>query len=153
MKRIYMSVAALAVTLSAVAEVRMDMRTAAEIDRQADCEAGLSRGTRARQSASADSVSLIFTVDSDAAVAELERVGVVRGHQGDMYIVTIPRTALASVADMEGLRRVSVSRRLKTRLDYARPASNVDAVHAGLWIRAYIRRMWPLWVRMAIPLV
>lgn len=131
MRRIYIGVAALALALSAVAEVRMDMRTVAAIDRLADREAGLSRATRARQSAPSDSVSLIFTVDNDAAVAELERVGVVRGHQGDMYIVTMPREALASVADMEGLRRVSVSRRLKTRLDYARPASNVDAMHAG----------------------
>lgn len=112
MRRIYIGVAALALALSAVAEVRMDMRTVAAIDRLADREAGLSRATRARQSAPSDSVSLIFTVDNDAAVAELERVGVVRGHQGDMYIVTMPREALASVADMEGLRRVSVSRRI-----------------------------------------
>lgn len=132
MKKIYIAVVALVMALSADAEVRMDMRTAAAIDRLADTpSAGLSRATRSRQASEADSVSLIFTVDSDEAVAALERVGVVRGHQGDMYIVTMPREALAAVTDMEGLRRVSVSRRLRGRLDCARLASNVDGVHAG----------------------
>ncbi|MCM1517717.1 MAG: S8 family peptidase [Pseudoflavonifractor sp.] len=133
MKKIYVSIAALAMSLSALSDNVFDLRTATLVDGMS-CEnrsAAAMRGVRSHASAS-DSVTVIATIDGEGALAALDRIGVVRSRQGDMCIVTLPADSLYRLGETGGIVRVAGSRRLAKRLDRARELSTVDAVHDGI---------------------
>lgn len=140
MKKIFITLSALAVAMAGIAQEKLDMRARALLSRRPQTELSAPASPRMALNNNdavtvTDGVRMVtvgVVVNSDDAVSQLEARGAdVSLRIGDYVYCSIPVDSLESAAEITDVRSISLQQKRRLLNNLARTATNVDAVHAG----------------------
>lgn len=140
MKKFYITLSAIVVAMSGIAQDKLDMRARAVLNRRPQPELSVPASPRmalnnndaVTESDGVRVVTVGVAVSSDDAVAQLEARGAdVSLRIGDYVYCSIPIDSLESAAEITDVRSISLQQKRRLLNDLARSATKVDAVHAG----------------------
>lgn len=140
MKRIYLSLLAAGIALSAVAQSKLDLHSRLAL-RQLKMEQApikvnpLTKSLEARTTP-VSRVNCILRLHEGTTVEELEAAGAnVQLVRGNIAFVTMPLAIVEEFSTHKGIKTMSFERPVSMKMDVARQASGIDEIHAGTGLK------------------
>lgn len=137
MKKICLSLLAVGIALSAVAQSKLDMYSRAQlrqIKMGIDVPVRTNSKTKAveMRNTAVSHVNCLVKLNSDATVEKLEAAGAtVQCVRGNIALVNMPVSVVEEFSKLDCIKSVQLERKVRAKMDAARVGMGVDKIHAG----------------------